>query len=456
MPALPIIETAEPRSTAEAIRLVIWDLDETFWKGTLTEGGIQYDEISHDIVIELSHRGIINSICSRNDFDSVAKILQERGIWDYFVFPSVDWTPKGQRIRRIVEAVQLRPETVLFIDDNPMNRAEALQAVPGLQVACENRVQELLSDPLLAGKDDFSVSRLKQYKVLEERQRIQSTTEDPVEFLGASQICVQIVYDVEEHLDRAIELINRTNQLNFTKLRLPEDIGGARHQLCELLSGHNIQAGLAHVWDRFGDYGFVGLYILRREVGQPPQLIHYCFSCRTLGMHVETWLYRRLGRPNLTINGCVLTDVIGDDREIDWVHLDRSLISDERKGEVKGIPRIVLRGGCEMLALAHYLQLLTDKVIGEYVFVRDGISIKIDHSIFLRYSLDRLSESSMTALHSLGYKDEDFLTAVAELGSDDDVFLFAFWGMRIRGCIGTKLSDTPSHSTPFRRSAAAT
>jgi len=109
-----------------------------------------------------------------------------------------------------------------------------------------------------------------------------------------------------------------------------------------------------------------------------------------------------------------------------------------------------------MLALAHYLQLLTDKVIGEYVFVRDGISIKIDHSIFLRYSLDRLSESSMTALHSLGYKDEDFLTAVAELGSDDDVFLFAFWGMRIRGCIGTKLSDTPSHSTPFRRSAAAT
>ncbi len=98
MPALPIIETAEPRSTAEAIRLVIWDLDETFWKGTLTEGGIQYDEISHDIVIELSHRGIINSICSRNDFDSVAKILQERGIWDYFVFPSVDWTPKGQRI----------------------------------------------------------------------------------------------------------------------------------------------------------------------------------------------------------------------------------------------------------------------------------------------------------------------------------------------------------------------
>uniref|UniRef100_UPI003F95075C HAD-IIIC family phosphatase n=1 Tax=Roseiarcus sp. TaxID=1969460 RepID=UPI003F95075C len=159
MPALPIIETAEPRSTAEAIRLVIWDLDETFWKGTLTVGGIQYDEISHDIVIELSHRGIINSICSRNDFDSVAKILQERGIWDYFVFPSVDWTPKGQRIRRIVEAVQLRPETVLFIDDNPMNRAEALQAVPGLQVACENRVQELLSDPVTVHFPHFRWSR---------------------------------------------------------------------------------------------------------------------------------------------------------------------------------------------------------------------------------------------------------------------------------------------------------
>jgi predicted enzyme involved in methoxymalonyl-ACP biosynthesis len=48
----------------EAIRLVVWDLDETFWRGTVTEGGItEYIQAHHDIVIELARRGIMSSIC---------------------------------------------------------------------------------------------------------------------------------------------------------------------------------------------------------------------------------------------------------------------------------------------------------------------------------------------------------------------------------------------------------
>jgi hypothetical protein len=49
---------------AETIKLVIWDLDETFWRGTLDEGGItQYVQAHHDIVVELAQRGIMSSIC---------------------------------------------------------------------------------------------------------------------------------------------------------------------------------------------------------------------------------------------------------------------------------------------------------------------------------------------------------------------------------------------------------
>jgi hypothetical protein len=46
---------------SEAVRLVIWDLDETFWSGTLTEGGIVYNEATHNIVLELARRGIMVS-----------------------------------------------------------------------------------------------------------------------------------------------------------------------------------------------------------------------------------------------------------------------------------------------------------------------------------------------------------------------------------------------------------
>ena len=63
---------------AEPVRLVIWDLDETFWQGTLTEGGIQYDRTIHDIVVELARR-IVSSICSKNDFAAVKAILHREG-----------------------------------------------------------------------------------------------------------------------------------------------------------------------------------------------------------------------------------------------------------------------------------------------------------------------------------------------------------------------------------------
>lgn len=56
-------------------------------------------------------------------------------------------------------------------------------------------------------------------------------TEDPRGFLRTSDIRLIIEHDIEPHIDRAIELINRTNQLNFTKRRLPEDIEAARLEL---------------------------------------------------------------------------------------------------------------------------------------------------------------------------------------------------------------------------------
>ncbi len=117
---------SEMELVAEAVRLVIWDLDETFWKGTLTEGGIQeYVRAHHDIVIELARRGIISSICSKNDEAAILPILRDHGILDYFVFPSISWEPKGHRLASLIETAQLRPATVMFIDDNPNNRAEA-------------------------------------------------------------------------------------------------------------------------------------------------------------------------------------------------------------------------------------------------------------------------------------------------------------------------------------------
>ena len=63
----------------EPIRLIIWDLDDTFWKGTLTEGGIEaFIQENHDLVPALAQRGIMSSICSKNDHAKIEAILREQ------------------------------------------------------------------------------------------------------------------------------------------------------------------------------------------------------------------------------------------------------------------------------------------------------------------------------------------------------------------------------------------
>ena len=81
----------------EGVRAVIWALDETFWRGTISEGGVsQFLPQVASLVVELAKRGIVSSICSKNDFEAAKALLVERGVWNYFVLPSLDWSPKGR------------------------------------------------------------------------------------------------------------------------------------------------------------------------------------------------------------------------------------------------------------------------------------------------------------------------------------------------------------------------
>ena len=311
------------------VRLVIWDLDDTFWRGTLAEdGAVQCRLDTHEIVIALTKRGIMNSICSKNYREQASKILKQNAIWDYFIFPSINWEPKGPRLRALIEAVQLRPESVLLIDNNPANLGEAQFYVPGIQTANETIIGELFAHQMLIGKNDEELSRLKQYKVLEKKAADASQASDNTEFLRDSEIRVAIDYDVVSNIDRAVELINRTNQLNFTKARLPEDQKEAAKALTKLISNYTMQSGLVKVRDKYGDYGYIGFFALHHRV-MVKTLLHFCFSCRAMNMGIEAWLYRQLGSPNLKVVGEVVTNPQVDYPNLDWITLENGEVGKE-------------------------------------------------------------------------------------------------------------------------------
>ena len=407
----------------EAVRLVIWDLDETFWRGTLTEGGItEYRQDNHDFVINLAQRGIISSICSKNDSDVVKLILVERDIWQYFVFPSINWTPKAQRVAKIIDDFQLRAETVMFIDDNPGNLAEVKNLVSGIQVHDERDLGSLFSSHLFQGKDDKLLSRLNQYKTLEKRQLDRSETlGDNVAFLRNSRITVSIEHDVTSHLDRAIELVNRTNQLNFTKRRLPEQLEDARRQLLSEISGFDRQAGLVKVVDNYGDYGFIGFYLLRGAFPDS-ELIHFCFSCRTLGMYVERWVYEQLRRPTLSVVGDVLTD-LDEDRSIDWVR--QTLTGDERaETDLQRRPEIRLVGGCEVNSIAHYLTSMSDRLTIEAAFSSGQFLVRVNSTAMLLSASSRDNHRFRDETERLGLPYNKMISHVFEPTKPGSLIIF--------------------------------
>lgn len=414
---------------AEDIRLVIWDLDETFWDGTLTEGGMTYRDDHHHLVIDLAARGIMSAICSKNDFGQIEPVLKERGIWDYFIFPSIDWTPKGSRIRSMLDAIGLRPESTLFLDDNEMNLAQAAHANPGLNCALPDIIQHLRDAPQLKGKDDAGLSRLAQYKVKErKREAAKVTGGDTTAFLRQSNVKVFIEYDVEAHLDRAVELVNRTNQLNFTKNRLPDDIDAAKAKLRESLAHNTTDAALIRVRDDFGDYGFVGFYMTRR-LNNTRTLEHFCFSCRTLNMYIEHWVYAILGRPKLTVVGEVLSDVQTPGNEVDWI-TGANIEDMDAPGVVADLlfDHIFARGGCDLASLMHYFTLHSDTIVEEFNEPRNGQMFRRDHSAFLMPGLEGgLSGAQLRAAARLGYSPEDFETNLLGRRDGPGLYFLSFW-----------------------------
>jgi FkbH-like protein len=402
------------------VKLVVWDLDETLWAGTLSEGPVALDPSTGDLVRTLNDRGIVNSICSKNDPEDARAELRRLGLWEEFVFARIDWSPKGARVAQIIDDAQLRPENVLFIDDSPTNRGEVRHFSEGIQTAGPEIIDHLLSLPELAGKDDRGRTRVRQYQVLErklvDRQAASGSNE---EFLRSCDIRVAVVEDTVAESERLHELLIRTHQLNFTKRWLDED------EFRAMVADPTYRTGYVMVRDRYGDYGICGFFSVDQRDGT---LTDFLFSCRVLHMGVEQWLYDRLGRPPLSIVGEVAS---GLDHPVDWITEDDELPDPARParpgpaGRVGAAPddqRILMVGGCDLNTTA---QFLGGRIRTEFAHTGPtGSFIHVGHTETLRQSAAGLTDGQRAVVDRIPFLDQSVYRSSVVVSPDYDVLVY--------------------------------
>jgi FkbH-like protein len=265
------------------IKCVVWDLDNTLWDGVLVEDGAERLRLKTGvaaIIEELDRRGILNSIASKNNPEDALQVIKRFQLDQYFLCPQISWKPKSQGIKTIAQQLNLGMDSFLFLDDSEFELGEIKAACPEVQVLNADQYLTLPErDECKVPVTAESRERRKLYQVEASRQTVaQSFNHDYMAFLRNCQIQLTVRPMTEENLERAHELTQRTNQMNFSGNRYDREV------LRNLLSNPDLDTFVLSCQDRFGSYGVIGFSIVdRRE----PRMTDLMFSCRVQSKRVE-------------------------------------------------------------------------------------------------------------------------------------------------------------------------
>jgi FkbH-like protein len=278
------------RAETNTVKCLVLDLDNTLWNGVLIENDrivLQQEIIS--LLKQLDERGILLSIASKNDYETAWKKLEEFGIAEYFLYPQISWNPKSQSIRTVAERLNIGLDGLAFVDDNPFELDEVSRVLP--EVTCVNarEIASLLSDPRFQGSATPDSRRRRHlYQEAAAREAAQeSFGSDYLGFLSSCEIHLEVAPYSQKESERVAELVQRTNQLNFSGCKYTRD------QLDDILSNPRLDKFVLKSSDRFGSYGTVGLCIVERTL-TALCVQDFMLSCRVQSRLLERAFFSHL------------------------------------------------------------------------------------------------------------------------------------------------------------------
>ena len=287
-------------------KCIVVDLDNTLWGGVVGEDGIDGIKLGptpegrpflefQQILLSYYKRGIILAVNSKNNYEDAINainnhhnmILREK----YFAALRINWDDKASNIIQLAKELNIGTDSMVFIDDDPANRALVSNALP------EVFVLDLPRDPskyvdslknlnvfnnLFLTKEDKAKGKL--YADEKNRRILKNKSIKIDDYLNELNIKVKLHKNLDSTIQRISQLTQKTNQFNFTTKRYSEE------QINEFIKDSFYNVYSLDVSDKFGNSGITALAIVYNENEKLWKIDTFLLSCRVMGRGIENAL----------------------------------------------------------------------------------------------------------------------------------------------------------------------
>ncbi len=282
---------------------IITDLDDTLWRGLVGEVGpahVSWDLGGHSqlhglyqkLLASLAEEGVLVGVASKNDPAVVDAVFQREDLLlrPERVFPrAVHWEPKSGSIASILRAWNISADSVVFVDDSPMELAEVAAAHPGIECvpfpkddyaaafAMLRRLRDLFGKPQLSREDAIRLESIRQAAQFQEIAADGSAAEA---FLAQADATLVFDWSVPNADPRVLELVNKTNQFNLNGLRCTDAEWTRR------MSRPGALLAVISYQDKFGPLGKIAV-IQGIQKGEALDIEAWVMSCRAFSRRIE-------------------------------------------------------------------------------------------------------------------------------------------------------------------------
>ncbi len=292
-------------------KVLVVDLDNTLWGGVIGEDGMTGIKVGpeypgaayqalHRALLDLSRKGILLAVCSKNNLDDAMEALEKHpGMLvraKHFAAMRINWTDKAQNLREIAHELNVGIDSLAFLDDNPFEREQVRAALPEVTVIDlgKNPLEYASAVRNCAAFERLTLSsedqqRTEMYAAQKQRAGAEQNFQSKEDFFRFLEQEAELESVTDLTLARIAQLTQKTSQFNLTTRRYTEP------QIAEMAKTPDWHIFSIRVRDRFGDHGLVGVAIAHDE-GEQCEVDTFLLSCRVIGRTVETALLAHLAK----------------------------------------------------------------------------------------------------------------------------------------------------------------